>query len=146
MTTLPTKTIMQPSGDTLTTSRNVTFLLPKLPQDVTEAYRISGLTNNLLSASALSDATCELYFHQTGRNNSPRVARPNHQTLSKEENIVPNIVLPTESIAQVNSIYECENTHQLINFLCHHGLPSDFHIVQIHRPGILPRVDWPDLN
>ncbi|KAL7478349.1 hypothetical protein ACHAW6_004114 [Cyclotella cf. meneghiniana] len=67
MTTLPTKTIMQPSGDTLTTTGNVTLLLPKLPQAAKEAYHISGLTNNLLSASALVDACCELFFHQGAR-------------------------------------------------------------------------------
>ena len=66
MTTLPTKTIIQPSGDIITTWRNVTLLLPKLPQAAKEAYRMSGLTNNLLSASALADAGCELYLHQTG--------------------------------------------------------------------------------
>ncbi len=66
MTLLPPKTIMQPSGNTLTTSGNVTFLLPKLPPAAKEAYRIAGLTNNLLSALALADAGCKLFFHQTG--------------------------------------------------------------------------------
>ena len=65
-TSLPPKTILQPSGDTLTTSGNVTLLLPKLPPSAKQAYRIAGLTNNLLSAFALADAGCELFFHHTG--------------------------------------------------------------------------------
>ncbi|KAL7478867.1 hypothetical protein ACHAW6_004617 [Cyclotella cf. meneghiniana] len=37
-TTLPVGTIMQPSGDTLTTSGNVFLSIPKLPQSVKQAY------------------------------------------------------------------------------------------------------------
>ena len=57
---------MQPAGDTLTTSGNVLFSLPKLPQLAKQAYRIAGLTNNLLSAAVLADAGCEVFFHHTG--------------------------------------------------------------------------------
>ncbi|KAL7478501.1 hypothetical protein ACHAW6_004261 [Cyclotella cf. meneghiniana] len=120
MTTLPPKTIMQPFGDTLTTSGNVTLLLPKLPPAAKEAYHGAGLTNNLLSASALADAGCELFFHQTGcevMHNGKIILRVPLQ--SNENNIVPrdtHIFLPTKSLPQAHSIYECENTYQLINF------------------------------
>ncbi|KAL7480207.1 hypothetical protein ACHAW6_011041 [Cyclotella cf. meneghiniana] len=50
-TTLPVKTIMQLFSDTLTTSGNVLFTLPKLPQSAKQAYQIAGLTNNLLLAA-----------------------------------------------------------------------------------------------
>ncbi|KAL7476446.1 LOW QUALITY PROTEIN: hypothetical protein ACHAW6_006627 [Cyclotella cf. meneghiniana] len=119
MSTLPPKTIMQPSGDTLTISGNVTLLLLKLPPAAKEAYRISGLTNNLLSASAMADAGCNLFFHQTGcevtcnreiilqgrRNPTTRLS----PLQRNEENIVPcdtNIVLPTKSLVEAQSIYE----------------------------------------
>ncbi|KAL7475158.1 LOW QUALITY PROTEIN: hypothetical protein ACHAW6_001084, partial [Cyclotella cf. meneghiniana] len=131
MTTLPPKTIMQPSDDTLTTSGNVTLLVPKLPPAAKEVYRIAGLTNNLLSALSLADVGCELFFHQTGcevMHNREIILRGWHDPTtrlwrvplqSNENNIVPldtNIVLPTKSLPQSHSIYECENTHQLINF------------------------------
>ncbi|KAL7481300.1 hypothetical protein ACHAW6_006980 [Cyclotella cf. meneghiniana] len=65
-TTLPVKTIMQPPGDTLSTLGNATLSLPKLPQSAKQAYRVSGLTNNLLSAAVLAEAGCEVFFHQKG--------------------------------------------------------------------------------
>ncbi|KAL7481871.1 LOW QUALITY PROTEIN: hypothetical protein ACHAW6_007551 [Cyclotella cf. meneghiniana] len=129
MTTLPTKIIMQPSGDTLTTSGNVTLLLPKLPHAAKEEYCISGLTNNLLTASALADAGCELSFSPNRvmhngeiilrgwRNPTTRLWQVPLQ--NNEDTILPcdtNIILPTALLAQAHSIYECENTHQLINF------------------------------
>ena len=80
MTTLPTKTIMQPFIDTLTTTGNVTLLLPKLPQAAQEEYCISCLTNNLLSASAWQMQAVNCFFtnrvqdNAQLRNNPPRVA------------------------------------------------------------------------
>ncbi|KAL7484651.1 hypothetical protein ACHAW6_010286 [Cyclotella cf. meneghiniana] len=65
-TTLPVKTIMQPSGDTLTTSGIATLLQSKLPQSAKQAYLTPSLTNNLLSVVILADAVCEVFFHQTG--------------------------------------------------------------------------------
>ncbi|KAL7475799.1 LOW QUALITY PROTEIN: hypothetical protein ACHAW6_001699 [Cyclotella cf. meneghiniana] len=65
-TTLPVKTIMQPSGDTITTSGIVFLSLPKLPQSAKQAYQIAGLTNNLLSTAVLAGAGCKVFFHHTG--------------------------------------------------------------------------------
>ncbi|KAL7479566.1 LOW QUALITY PROTEIN: hypothetical protein ACHAW6_005291 [Cyclotella cf. meneghiniana] len=151
MTTLPIKTIMQPSGDTLTTSGNATLLLPKLPQPAKQAYRISGLTNNLLCAATLADAGCEVFFHQTPNrvtHNEEIILRGWHDPITRlwqvplqsdEENIAPhdpNILLSTEPTAQTNSIYECKNTHQLINFYyATMGYPSPHAINQGYFQG-----------
>ena len=71
------------------------------------------------------------FFHQTGcevthngevilsgwRDPSTRLWRVPLQ--SNEGNIIPcdtTIILPTKPLVQAHSIYECENTHQLVNF------------------------------
>ena len=41
-------------------------------------------------------------------------------------------------------MWKYTSVHQLP--LCHHGLPSNIHMVQSHWPRILLRVAWPDLN
>ena len=122
---------MQPAGDTLTTSGNVLFSLPKLPQLAKQAYRIAGLTNNLLSAAVLADAGCEVFFHHTGCEVSykgeiilrgwrdPTTRLWQVPITSTEDNIMPkedNIIASTEPTMQAHSIYECKNTNQLINF------------------------------
>ncbi len=66
MTTLPIKTIMQPSGDILITSGNATLFLSKLTQSAKQAYCISSLAYNLLSVAVFANADCEVFFHQTG--------------------------------------------------------------------------------
>ncbi|KAL7479587.1 hypothetical protein ACHAW6_005313 [Cyclotella cf. meneghiniana] len=130
-TPLPVKTIIQPSCATLTTSGNVFLSLPKLPQSAKQAYQISGLTNNLLSAAVLADAGCEVFFHHTGckvsysgeiimqgwRDPTTRLWQvPIH---SMKESIMPSndtIISFTEPTPQAHTIYECKNTDQLINF------------------------------
>ena len=42
------------------------MLLNKLPNEAREAHRTPGLLNNLISASKLVDAGCDLFFHKTG--------------------------------------------------------------------------------
>ncbi|KAL7477816.1 LOW QUALITY PROTEIN: hypothetical protein ACHAW6_003604 [Cyclotella cf. meneghiniana] len=116
-----------PAGDT----RNATLLLPKLPPSAKQAYCMSGLTNNLLSAAVLADAGCEVFFQQTGcevtHNGEPLLQGWHDPTIrlwqapltNAEGNIVPHdaeIVSPIETTLQANSIYKCENTNQLINF------------------------------
>ncbi|KAL7477931.1 hypothetical protein ACHAW6_003712, partial [Cyclotella cf. meneghiniana] len=130
-TTLPVKTIMQPSWDTLRIAGNATFLLSKLPQSAKQAYCIASLTDNLLSVAILASATCEVFFHQTGCkvifsgeiilqgwcDLTTRLWRvPLH---NDEGKIVPHdacIVESTEPTPLTCNIYECENTNQLIDF------------------------------
>jgi hypothetical protein len=60
-----TKSVIQPKG-TLTTTETLQLLLNKLPTSACTAHRSPGITNNLLAASELADAGCELFFHNTG--------------------------------------------------------------------------------
>ncbi|KAL7475163.1 hypothetical protein ACHAW6_001087, partial [Cyclotella cf. meneghiniana] len=124
-TTLPMKSIMQLSRDILSMSGNATISLPKLPQSAKQAYRRSGLTNNLLSMAILADAGCDVFFfQQTGYEvsyNGDIILQRLWQVpiQSDRGNIVHcnvSIVLSTAPTPQANSIYECENTSQFINF------------------------------
>ena len=65
-TQLPSKSILQPSGAKMSTTATLQMLLNKLPPDAREAHRTPGLLHNLVAASKLVDAGCELYFHKTG--------------------------------------------------------------------------------
>ncbi|KAL7481934.1 hypothetical protein ACHAW6_007619 [Cyclotella cf. meneghiniana] len=61
-------------------------------------------------------------------------------------NIVPHnasIVSPKEPTLQMHGIYVCDNTQQLINFLCCNGVPSCLHLVQSHQQRLLLR--WNEL-
>ena len=125
---LTPKSVMQPKGDRLFTTETLLLLLNKVPLEAREAHRAPGITNNLLSASALADAGCELFFHQTGcevslngeiilrgwRDPDTRLWRVSlladgsNSIVPADQNIVQS---PT-----VNGIYECENTGDLIQF------------------------------
>eukprot|EP01082_Thalassiosira_pseudonana_P011880 g10662.t1 g10662 contig4:2284681-2286983(+) len=122
------KSVMQPKGDRLFTTETLLLLLNKVPLEAREAHRAPGITNNLISASALADAGCELFFHQTGcevslngeiilrgwRDPDTRLWRVSlladgsNSIVPSDQNIVQS---PT-----VNGIYECENTGELIKF------------------------------
>ncbi|EED89749.1 predicted protein [Thalassiosira pseudonana CCMP1335] len=125
---LTPKSVMQPKGDRLFTTETLLLLLNKVPLEAREAHRAPGITNNLLSASALADAGCELFFHQTGcevslngeiilrgwRDPDTRLWRVS--LLADGSN---SIVPAEQDIVQsptVNGIYECENTGDLIQF------------------------------
>ena len=59
------KTVTQPNGTLLTTD-TLLLMLNKLPATAQIAHRSPGISNNLLAASELVDAGCEIFFHSTG--------------------------------------------------------------------------------
>ncbi|KAL7483513.1 hypothetical protein ACHAW6_009155 [Cyclotella cf. meneghiniana] len=59
------KCITQPKGS-LVTTESLLLLLNKLPVQARTAHQAPGISNNLLAASELADAGCELIFHKTG--------------------------------------------------------------------------------
>ena len=61
---LPTKTILQPAGATMHTTKTVNLLLKKLLTKAIQAHRIPGILNILLSVSIIVDAGCEVFFHR----------------------------------------------------------------------------------
>ena len=64
-TQLANMSVTQPKGSLFTTE-TLLLLLNKLPNSARVAHRAPGITNNLLAASELADAGCELFFHSTG--------------------------------------------------------------------------------
>ncbi|KAL7474761.1 hypothetical protein ACHAW6_000714, partial [Cyclotella cf. meneghiniana] len=134
---LPTKCITQRKG-TLITTETLLLHLNKLPAQARIAHHSPGISNNLLAASDLADARCELFFHSTGcevtyngeiilrgwRDTNTRLWR-----VSLIHNGSNRIVPPYKDITDlystpensfVNSafhpIYKCSNTNQLIQF------------------------------
>ena len=61
-TQLPTKTILQPYGSRMFTTKTMELLLAKLTKAAREAHLVPGIINNLLSISILCDAGCEVFF------------------------------------------------------------------------------------
>ena len=59
------KSVKQPKGN-LATTETLQLLLNKLPASAHIVHRSPGISNNLLAASELADAGCELFFHHTG--------------------------------------------------------------------------------
>ena len=57
--------ITQPN-ELLVTTESLLLLRNKLPIQARTAHHAPGISNNLLSASELADAGCELIFHKTG--------------------------------------------------------------------------------
>ena len=57
--------ITQPKGS-LVTTESLLLLLNKLPVQARTEHYAPGISNNLLAASELADAGCELIFHKTG--------------------------------------------------------------------------------
>ncbi|KAL7474692.1 hypothetical protein ACHAW6_000655 [Cyclotella cf. meneghiniana] len=102
---------MQPKGDRLHTTENFLLFLNKLPLTAHEAHHAPGITNNLISAATLADAGCEIFFHKTGCEislNSGNTIVPTDQQITHQ--------LLAHTSPEINSIYECKNTGQLINF------------------------------
>ena len=117
------------------TSKTLELLLTKLPKAAREAHRAPGIINNLLSVSVLCDAGCDVWFHDKCceiRFNGKTIIRglrdmeSNMWRVSLQDmggsNILPAANCSTVDEAMpfpkclANSIYECENTTQLIEF------------------------------
>eukprot|EP00804_Cyclotella_cryptica_P023498 CCRYP_012117-RA/>CCRYP_012117-RA protein AED:0.24 eAED:0.24 QI:0/0/0/1/0/0/3/0/464 len=123
------KSVMQPKGNKLLTTEDLLLLLHKLPPAARVAHRAPGIAHSLVSAATLADAGCDLFFHRTGCEialNGEIILRGWRDPTSRlwRISLVPNsgnnIVPPdqafTQSQPQANSIYECSNTQQLIQF------------------------------
>ena len=129
---LPTKRMFQPAGTSFFTTGTLELLLSKLPKAAREAHR-APVTNNLVSVSVLCDAGCEVLFHPAGcdityngetiirgwrcmQSNMWRISLTDDGT----NNIIPDDVSIEDQVEMpsffANSIYECENTNQLIQF------------------------------
>eukprot|EP00804_Cyclotella_cryptica_P009708 CCRYP_011254-RA/>CCRYP_011254-RA protein AED:0.28 eAED:0.25 QI:0/-1/0/1/-1/1/1/0/682 len=113
-------------------------MLNKLPATAQIAHRSPGISNNLLAASELVDAGCEIFFHSTGcevthkgkiilrgwRDPTTRLWRvslipdgvntifPPYSTIDDLYKTPDNI----QALSAYQPIYECTNTNQLINF------------------------------
>eukprot|EP00804_Cyclotella_cryptica_P006014 CCRYP_000255-RA/>CCRYP_000255-RA protein AED:0.25 eAED:0.25 QI:0/0/0/1/1/1/2/0/796 len=113
-------------------------MLNKLPATAQIAHRSPGISNNLLAASELVDAGCEIFFHSTGcevthngeiilrgwRDPTTRLWRvslipdggntifPPYSTIDDLYETPDNI----QALSAYQPIYECTNTNQLINF------------------------------
>ncbi len=110
------KSVMQPKGDRLHTTKNLLLLLNKLP------------------ATTLADAGCEIFYHKTGCEvslNGEIILRGWRDPYTQlwRVSLYPeggNTIVPTNqqithqlslhTSPEINNIYECENTGQLINF------------------------------
>jgi hypothetical protein len=124
-------TVIQPSGERMQSTHAVDLLLRNLPPDAKIAHSLPGLTNNLLSVALLCNAGCEVFFHATGcevtlngmvilrgwRDPHHRLwcvrivddAWTTHHPIADNDNPIP-----TTTVA--NSLYDCDNTQQLIRF------------------------------
>ena len=124
--------MLQPSGTSFFTTGTLELLLSKLPKQAREAHR-APVTNNLLSVSVLCDAGCEVLFHPSGceityngetiirgwrcmRSNMWRISLTDDGT----NNVIPEDTGINDQVEMpsffANSIYECENTDQLLQF------------------------------
>jgi hypothetical protein len=130
----PPKSIIQPKGPVLTTTENLVLLLNKIPPNAQLAYRTPGIKNNLVAASELIDAGCELFFHQHGCKvtlNGEIILRGWRDTNTKlwrisllrdgGQNVIPRAASITDMFQasqdlQAQNLYECSNTKDLINF------------------------------
>ena len=63
---LPKKTIIQPAGARIFTTKTLQLLHNKLQKPAREAHCAPSIVNNLVSVSVLCDAGCKVYFHYTG--------------------------------------------------------------------------------
>jgi hypothetical protein len=136
-------TVIQPSGAKMTSTNTVNLLLQALPPKDHLAHRLTSLTNNLLLVAALCDAGCEVFFHRQGcevtlegttiirgwrdpKNKLWRVKIVDDGWTTsitlRDDAKCPIITLSTPPTAfapttiHANSLYECSNTNQLINF------------------------------
>ncbi|KAL7480030.1 hypothetical protein ACHAW6_005742 [Cyclotella cf. meneghiniana] len=116
---LQPKSVMQPQGDRLMMTETLLLLFNKLPPMAREAHLAPGISHDLVSAATLADAGCKLFFHKTGCEISLHeeiILQGGNKVIPPDHNVA-QLALAQHS-PQVNSIYECKNTSQLINFYC----------------------------
>ena len=140
----PPKIMSQPDKAYMETTKTLELLLPKWPEKARRAFRCPKITNNLVAVCELTDAGCGVYFYKTGvdvdyegeiisRGWRDKFNRLWRIPLTSEGGgritppTNPEEYGPTNGIifqAEVNAIYECENTEQLIKYfhaaLCSH--------------------------
>ena len=125
----------------MSTQKTIELLLPKWPKKARKGYTVPNITNNLVSVAELCDADCTVYFHQhgvdinyegeiIGRGWRDRPTKLWRISLTSEggDRITPTTDWANDSDGifhiQANSIYECENKEQLIQYyhasLCSH--------------------------
>jgi hypothetical protein len=122
----------------MTTTHAVNLLLWNLPPEARLRHRLPGLVNNLLSAAALVDAGCKVFFYPNGckvtfdgaiilqgwRDPKNRLWRvkivddgwtTNYKvTIPPKDK--PTIELTTPPTAHAYSLYECSTMHKLTHF------------------------------
>ena len=115
------------------TTSTLELLLTKLPKSAREAHAFPSLTNNLLSVFVLCDEGCDIWFHMHGCEinfNGETIVRGWRDLKSNmwRISLIPdggNNIIPNNDTSHStskmpdffsNSIYECENIGQLINF------------------------------
>ena len=160
---LPTKTIIQSAGGKMFTTNTLELLLTKLPSAAREAHEAPAITNNLISVSVLCDAGCEVFFHMHGCEitfNGETIVRGWRDLTTNmwRISLVPdktNNIIPADDSSEsssdhkmpaffANSIYECENTKQLVQF--YHatmGFPTTSTWCKAIDAGYFQ--GWPDL-
>jgi hypothetical protein len=130
------KSVIQQGGTSMRTTHVMDLLLQKLPPDMCMAHHLSRLVNNLLSIAVLCDVVCKVYFHSTGCEislNKEIVLRgwrdPKNQMWHVKiinNGLITDIKIRDADtscqtpaippVVEANSLYECNNTYQLINF------------------------------
>ncbi len=135
--------IVQLGGDCITTTHAVGLLLSNLPPEACLNHQLPGLVNNLLSVAILCNAGCKVFFHKTGCVRGWRDPKnclwhvmivddswmPKLTVCDVTRPIIPLFTTPTGHLANsmqivpsesnmtlANSLYECSNTGQLINY------------------------------
>ena len=113
------KTVTIPNGKTMTTTKTVKLALDNLPNIAKIANILPGLHNNLISVAALCKAGCSVKF----TTNDCLVLYKNKVVLRGWRDSTNNLWrVPLTSnkdeqqSSQAHSIYECEQTSQLIKF------------------------------
>ena len=133
----PNKSLGTPNGALMETTKTLELLLPKWPAAARRAFLVPHITNNLIAVAELCDAGCGVYFLKhdgkvdyDGGEIVTRGWRDKHNRLwripitSEDGSRItpatnPDEYDPKDSIvfsAEVNAIYECKNTEQLIKY------------------------------
>jgi hypothetical protein len=131
-------TVIQLSGNPMTTTHAVDHLLWNLPLEACLGDHLPDLVNNILSAAMLVDAGCKVFFHRTGcevtfnraiilqgwqdpKNRLWRVKIVDDGWMTNYKVVIPpqeppTIKLTTPPTAYAYSLYECSTMHKLTHF------------------------------
>jgi hypothetical protein len=131
-------TVIQPSGNQMTTTHAIDLLLWNLPPEARLGHRLHGLVNNLLSIAALVDAGWEVFFHRTGcqvtfnraiilcgwrdpKNRLWRVKIVDDRWTTNYKAAIPPQKKPTIELTTLHtthaySLYECSTMYKLMHF------------------------------